>query len=94
MFLLFTTVCVEELMEVLQELLDFQGTWTVELIIPEAEQHVNLKIKASKINNVLSTTYSQMQKKKHDISVLVCKEQKKCQVKETATPTDTIRESK
>lgn len=58
MSLLFTTVCVEELMEVLQEQLDFQGTRTVQLIIPEAEQHVNLKIKASKIDNVLSTTRS------------------------------------
>lgn len=54
-FLPFTTVCVEELMEVLQELLDFQGTRTVQLIVSEAEQHVNLKINASETDNVLST---------------------------------------
>lgn len=44
-------------MEVLQELLDFRGARTVQLIFPEAEQHVNLKIKTSKIENILSTTH-------------------------------------
>lgn len=37
-----TTVCAQELMEVLQELLDLQWTWTVELIVSEAQQHVDL----------------------------------------------------
>lgn len=44
-------------MEILQEQLDFQGTRTVQRIVPKAEQHVNLKIKASKIDNVLSTAH-------------------------------------
>lgn len=74
MSLLFTTVCVEELMEVLQEQLDFQGTRTVQLIIPEPEQHVNLKIKAS---NVLSTTRSYKQSTQRT---------EKKSLKETSTP--------
>ncbi len=40
-----TTVRVEEMMEVLQELLGFHWTWTVLLllILSEAQQHVDLK---------------------------------------------------
>lgn len=37
-----TTVCAKALMEVLQELLDLQWTWTVELIVSEVQQHVDL----------------------------------------------------
>lgn len=37
-----TTVCVEEVMEVLQELLDSHWTWTIQLILSEAQQHVDL----------------------------------------------------
>lgn len=38
-------MCVEELVEVLQELLDFHWTWTVLLllILSEAQQHFDLK---------------------------------------------------
>lgn len=39
-----TTVCVEEVMEVLQELSDFYWTWTnlILFILSEAQQHIHL----------------------------------------------------
>lgn len=83
-------MCVEEVMEVLQELLDFQGTRTVQLIFPEAEQHVNLKIKTNKNKNILSTSHRYKTACRHQHSNVQGAELRS----HLQLPTDPISESK